>query len=548
MGKKQHQKDKMYLTYTEWSQFYGGKKVIKKSSYFQCFVVDDFILDQAENPENEHIKFKRLPFDFCCITHVPFENPYMDQEGNVFELEAIANFLKYFKKNPVTGNVMDAKSLVKLNFARNTNDDSDESIRFQCPALFKSFTKNSHIVAISTTGNVFCYEAIEQLNIKTKNWKDLINDQPFTRKDIITIQDPSKIEKFDISKFFFIKNKLRVETDEERAEKKDPTGRLQKMSAETKAILKELDATYKEKEKEAVEDRKLPDKFNAAHYSTGLVAASFTSTSIAPSVRTEADIVEEDLVRYERVKKKGYVRLVTNMGSLNLELFCDQVPKTCENFLKHCATGYYTGTKFHRSIRNFMIQGGDPSSKTGEPTGKGGNSIWNTKFEDEFFPGLSHTGRGILSMANAGPNSNGSQFFITFRSCKHLDGKHTIFGKLVGGLDTLLEMERVEVDNKDKPIEDIIVQNVQVFVDPYQEADEQLASEREAETEKQLKEKQELAKKKLGAKKQPLKVYREGVGKYLTALSQKPVVPQSGQPPSKKKKITSNSLGNFNSW
>lgn len=140
------------------------------------------------------------------------------------------------------------------------------------------------------------------------------------------------------------------------------------------------------------------------------------------------------------MKKKGYVRLNTNMGALNLELFCEQVPKTSENFLKHCASGYYTGTKFHRSIRNFMIQGGDPTSKIGVPTGKGGTSIWNTKFDDEFKPGLSHTGRGILSMANAGPNSNGSQFFITFRSCKHLDGKHTIFGKLVGGLETLTEM------------------------------------------------------------------------------------------------------------
>lgn len=507
-----------------------------------------FTLLQALNPENEHIKFKRLPFDYCCITHVPFEHPYMDPAGNVFELEAIANFLKHFKKNPVTGEPLDAKSLIKLTFANNTNDDSDESIRFQCPALFRPFTKNSHIVAIATTGNVFCYEAIEQLNIKTKNWKDLISDQPFTRKDIITIQDPSKIEKFDISTFFFIKNKLRVETDEERAEKKDPTGRLQKMSVETKEILKELEATYKEKEKEVVEERKVPDKFNAAHYSTGTVSASFTSTAIAPSVRTEADIVEEDLVRYERVKKKGYIRLITNLGALNLELFCDQVPKTCENFLKHCASGYYTQTKFHRSIRNFMIQGGDPTSKTGEPTGRGGTSIWNTKFDDEFYPGLSHTGRGILSMANAGPNSNGSQFFITFRSCKHLDGKHTIFGKLVGGLETLLEMERVEVDNKDQPIEDIVIQSVQIFVDPYQEADEQLAGEREAESDKLLKEKQDLAKKKSGAKKQPLKAYREGVGKYLTGLPQKPATSTSGEPPSKKKQKDNYSFSNFKAW
>lgn len=472
----------------------------------------------------------------------------MDQDGNIFELEAIANFLKHFKKNPITGSPMDAKTLVKLNFAKNTNDDSEETIRFQCPALFRPFTKNSHIIAIASTGNVFCYEAIEQLNIKTKNWKDLITDQPFTRKDLITIQDPSRLEKFDISKFYYIQNKLRVETDEERAEKKDPTGRIQKMSLEMKETLQELESTYKERTQEAIEEQKVPDKFNAAHYSTGKVSASFTSTAISPFVRTEHDIVEEDLVRYERVKKKGYVRLNTTHGMLNLELFCEQVPKTCENFLKHCASGYYTGTKFHRSIRNFMIQGGDPTSKTGEPTGKGGTSIWKTKFDDEFAPGLSHTGRGILSMANAGPNSNGSQFFITFRSCKHLDGKHAIFGKLVGGLDTLTEMERVEVDNKDAPIEDIVIQSAQIFVDPYQEADEQLAGERQAELERLQKEKEELTKKKSNAKKQPLKVYREGVGKYLTKLSSKPQTSTSGEPSAKKQKNSNYSFNNFNSW
>lgn len=474
--------------------------------------------------------------------------PYMDPEGNIFELEAIAKFLKAFKKNPITGAPLDAKSLIKLKFANNTNDNSDKSIRFQCPALFRPFTKNSHIVAIATTGNVFCFEAIEQLNIKTKNWKDLISDQPFTRKDIITIQDPSKLEKFDISQFYFIKHKLRVETDEERAEKKDPKGRIQKMSIEIKETLQELEDTYKEKEAEAVVERKVPDKFNSAHYSTGKVSASFTSTAITPFGRTEHDIVEEDLVRYERVKKKGYVRLNTNMGMLNLELFCDQVQKTCENFLKHCANGYYNGTKFHRSIRNFMIQGGDPTSKTGEPTGKGGTSIWNTKFDDEFKPGLSHTGRGILSMANAGPNSNGSQFFITFRSCKHLDGKHTIFGKLVGGLETLTEMERIEVDNKDSPIEPIIIQSVQIFVDPYQEADEQLVAERQAEIDKLQKVKEEIAKKKAEAKKQPLKVYREGVGKYLTKVSSKPSTSTSGEPQAKKKKSANYAFDNFKSW
>lgn len=101
----------------------------------------------------------------------------------------------------------DIKSLTKLNFFKNGQDD------YHCPVLFKPFTKNSHIVAIQTSGNVYCYEAVEQLNIKGKNYKDLINDTPFVRSDIITIQDPNNLGKFNISNFHHIKNNLRVETE-----------------------------------------------------------------------------------------------------------------------------------------------------------------------------------------------------------------------------------------------------------------------------------------------------------------------------------------------
>lgn len=171
--------------------------------------------------------------------------------------------------------------------------------------MFKTFTKNSHIVAIATTGNVFSYEAVEQLNIKTRNWKDLVTDIPFERKNILTIQDPNNLGKFNITTFHHVKNRLRVETEEEIAERGDPQGRLKHISNETKSILSELNETYKEPStSKAIEDVK-PDKFNAAHYSTGLVAAGFTSTVMEPKTKMEAAIVHEDLVRYERVKKKG---------------------------------------------------------------------------------------------------------------------------------------------------------------------------------------------------------------------------------------------------
>ncbi|KAM8712679.1 hypothetical protein ACLKA7_013072 [Drosophila subpalustris] len=517
MGKRQHQKDKMYLTYTEWSEFYGGKKV--------------------ESLENEHIKFKRLPFGNCCITMAPFEMPYSDLNGNVFEYEAILSFLKKFKVNPITGQKMDSKSLIKLHFHKNANDE------YHCPALFKPFSKNSHIVAVGTTGNVYCWEAIEQLNIKTKNWKDLIDDTPFLRKDIITIQDPQHLEKYDISKFYYIRKNLRVLTEEEKLERKDPLGRIKTMNLETKETLAQLQKDYQPAEETPSGSKRTADKFNAAHYSTGAVAASFTSTAMMPVSQIEAAIIDDDIVKYERVNKKGYVRLNTNFGPLNLELYCEQAPRACDNFIKHCADGYYNGVLFHRSIRNFIIQGGDPTG-----TGAGGKSIWGKPFDDEFKPNLSHTGRGILSMANAGPNTNGSQFFITYRSCKQLDGKHTIFGKLVGGLDTLQKMEQIEVDNKDRPIEDIIIENAQVYVNPFEEAAEQLAKERADEAASK-----QVAATKLEQQKrlnEPLKVYRDGVGKYLKlSVSKKPEAQSqlSAANPAKKKK-SSSGFGDFSSW
>lgn len=324
-----------YLTYTEWSQFYGGKKTV--------------------SAENEHIKFKRLPFDFCTITMAPFEIPYCDLDGNIFELSAIIDFLKAFKVNPITGKPCDAKSLIKLNFHRNNEGE------YHCPSLFKPFTKNSHIVAVAPTGNVFSYEAVEQLNIKTKNWKDLVDDTPFVRKDLITIQDPNVLEKFNISTFHHIRKRLRVETEEEILERKDPQARLKMVSAETRDILNELERDFKPQPNTDLAgsssggQKTIADKFNSAHYSTGAMAASFTSTAMVPVYTHEAAIRDDSEIRYERVKKKGYVRLNTSHGPLNLELYCEIVPKTCENFIQHCQNGYYDGTVFHRSIKNFMV-------------------------------------------------------------------------------------------------------------------------------------------------------------------------------------------------
>lgn len=144
------------------------------------------------------------------------------------------------------------------------------------------------------------------------------------------------------------------------------------------------------------------------------------------------------------------IALETSMGTIVVELYTNHAPKTCKNFEQLTQRGYYNNTIFHRIISDFMVQGGDPTG-----TGRGGASIYGDKFEDEIDPGLKHTGAGVLSMANAGPNTNGSQFFLTLAPTPWLDGKHTIFGRVKSGLSVLKRMGAVKVNNEDRPAEEV---------------------------------------------------------------------------------------------
>lgn len=178
----------------------------------------------------------------------------------------------------------------------------------------------------------------------------------------------------------------------------------------------------------------------------------------------------------------------TTLGTIKVKLFPKETPKTCENFITHAKNGYYDGIIFHRIIKDFMIQGGDP-----EGTGRGGESIWGGSFEDEFDPDL-HNLRGALSMANAGPNTNGSQFFIVqarsvdprmlsqmeeagleygfppdaidnYRAMggtPWLDFKHTVFGQVCEGMDVVDAIAAVETDFQDKPLEDVKILSIDV--------------------------------------------------------------------------------------
>ena len=168
------------------------------------------------------------------------------------------------------------------------------------------------------------------------------------------------------------------------------------------------------------------------------------------------------------------VALETSMGTIVCELYVDHAPKvhnpllesaivlitkqTCTNFTTLAKRGYYNDTIFHRIIPSFMIQGGDPTG-----TGRGGESMYGPKFEDEIDPSLKHTGAGILSMANSGPNTNGSQFFITLAPTPWLDGKHTIFGRVKSGLRVVQRMGLVGTDSEDRPREEIKIVGARIL-------------------------------------------------------------------------------------
>lgn len=151
--------------------------------------------------------------------------------------------------------------------------------------------------------------------------------------------------------------------------------------------------------------------------------------------------------------------LHTTMGDVRLDLFAKDCPRTVENFVVHSREGYYAGTVLHRVIKGFMLQGGDPRGD-----GTGGESIWGGKFEDEIRPHLRHDRPGTLSMANSGPNTNGSQFFVTAAKTPWLDRKHTVFGRVrdAASMEVVRAIERVETDRRDRPLSEVGIVSVDV--------------------------------------------------------------------------------------
>ncbi|KAK4988249.1 cyclophilin peptidyl-prolyl cis-trans isomerase Cyp8 [Elasticomyces elasticus] len=463
--------DKLYITHSEWASedaysASAGSNVGGKS-------------------KANGASFKRLPFNFCAVSLQPFEHPVCTASGAIFDLTNILPWLKKHGTNPVDGTPLKSSELIKLNFSK--NDDGE----YVDPVTFKVFTDNTHIVALSNTGNVFAYDTIERLSIKAKNWRDLISDEEFTRKDIITLQDPQNVASRDLSSFKYIQEGVSTLTPEQEMERSagvnaDNLGSSAKILKAKEAVAKaraerERNVTGRKSESQmkALAGAKKGNAaaavsthsakavpYNAAQHTTGKAAASFTSTGLTPHTGGERALLSDEdyMLKPRRVKIKGYARMQTNLGHINVELHTEYAPRAVWNFVRLAQKGYYRGIDFHRNVKNFMLQGGDPTG-----TGRGGNSIWSKPFKDEIDNPLTHDARGVLSMANKGKDTNSSQFFLTYRAAPHLNRKHTIFGRVVDGLDTLARLEAVKTDDKDRPVEECRLEDVIVYVDPFEQ-------------------------------------------------------------------------------
>jgi len=197
--------------------------------------------------------------------------------------------------------------------------------------------------------------------------------------------------------------------------------------------------------REPAEDGKR-DVFNEKPTSSTLLSAEHSSSGASSSTDATNTAASADKVTIH-----------TTMGDITVDLYRTECPRTVENFCTHSKNEYYNNVIFHRVIKNFMLQTGDPRGN-----GTGGESIWGGTFDNEIHPLLKHEAPGILSMANAGPGTNGSQFFITTVPCEWLDGKHTVFGKVKEGMDVVRAIENVATTGDDKPLDDVRIVSMTV--------------------------------------------------------------------------------------
>jgi peptidyl-prolyl cis-trans isomerase-like protein 2 len=487
-----------------------------------------------------------LPFDCCALTLTPFTSPVCciipssssssssDQaninlshsnsynHGIMFENSEIIPYIMKHHRNPIDGTNMSTQSLITLNMDKEEDDADGANVfkmkekqySWKCPILDKPFMNHTKIVAIrippGNTANVYSYEAFQTLNLKPKNYIDLISGTKFhPKKDVIILNDlndDTLLKLRDINNFTHLRNNNVTEGNTSSGSGSGNSNINLSISA--KRIMEKFQSNKEEKEqielkKKQEEEKKQKYDNNgiandAKHdykkmkiltsdlgtsYTKGQMSGSFTSTSLSSSVgddtreATQEEILSSLFAQMKKLKRKAFVRMFTNLGDMDIELHCDIAPRTCMNFIGLIQNEWYNGKHFHRLIKNFMVQGGGSHTKSKKKNSskseKEDQSIWGHPFEDEFDPRLKHTGPGVISMANAGSNQNNCQFFITFKSATHLDNKHSVFGKVVKGLNVLSQIENIPTDKSNYPLEEIYIQKMVLFGgNPVREAEE----------------------------------------------------------------------------
>lgn len=280
-------------------------------------------------------KIRRLPFDRCALSMTPYETPVCAEDGTVFDLVNIVPYIAKHKKNPITGAPLSTKSLIRLNMKKNAND------RWCCPITYNEFTKNSHIVAIRPTGNVYSWEAVEEMNLKPRTMEDLITGDKFTMDDIITIQDPKDV-------FIRDMNVYPAEREAKLAQgSKTQRGSVQ-LNSTMQRILSQVPGASTdpgEKEQSPPQSSSAPKDGPRGLHTPAAYAASFTSTALAPVTSKQRELLSEAEIREQRYRhmrkdpntKKSYVRLRTTMGDLNLQLETDLVSVSFSAFFSFFA-------------------------------------------------------------------------------------------------------------------------------------------------------------------------------------------------------------------
>ncbi|OMJ19562.1 Peptidyl-prolyl cis-trans isomerase-like 2 [Smittium culicis] len=454
--------DKLYITHSEWSNKFsdGGMNFGGKRE------------GSARGSE------KIIPFKFCSLSQLPFETPCYE---------------------------------------------------FICPVSEKPFNESTKIVVNKISCQVYPYQTIDEFNIKSRNMRDLVTDEPFTKSDLIELYNPQNLELRNVQNFYYIqqginfvpkKKSLSVVQNSDTKNSESSKGysinpQFINENLPVKKIMDQIDPSilagskrkHDDKHNEEVSVSSMNSNSNKKQqykesiYTSGASASSFTSTSLAP-VTANSKILLSDLeYMMPKIKKNAFVQVVTNLGSINLELFSGQLPQTCYNFIAMTKAGYYNNLKFQTNIKNLILVSGDPMSNhhppklsTNNPSNKS-LKIDNFKLIEDLKPKdvnqrillerdnasksnkFNHDKRGLVSLLiNTNPTAVNGQFFISYsQQAMQFDGTHSVFGRIVSNLEVLTKVELVDTDpDTFAPTVDVIINEVNIVYDPFSEFTERL--------------------------------------------------------------------------